>query len=390
MDQRIRFINDYLNYDLSLTDLCELYHISRKTGYKWIQRHQEEGMLGMEDRSRRPNGCPHQTADLIVEALIDARIHHPFWGAKKLLKILGKKHPDWKWPARSTVCDILARYGLVQESRRRRRPGHPGKPSTIANGPNELWCADFKGEFKMRDGEYCFPLTTSDTYSRYLLGCQALRSTACLSAKAVFTRLFQEYGLPQRIRTDNGVPFATIALGRLSSLSAWWIRLGILPELIEPGKPQQNGKHERMHRTLKDHCVRPPSSNRRAQQERFDQFRREYNEDRPHESLGQEPPASLYRSSPRPMPKKLPPLEYPDHFEKRLVSENGSFRWKSRAVPISQACEHEYVGLEEIDNGVWNVYFGPLRLGQLMEEHMKVIDEFSKMKRHTVLPMCPD
>jgi len=249
------------------------------------------------------------------------------------------------------------------------------------DAPNQVWAADFKGHFKTGDGIYCYPLTVTDGCSRYLLACHGLLTTACAEAKPIFTRVFREFGLPERIRTDNGVPFATNTLARLSTLSAWWVRLGILPELIEPGKPQQNGRHERMHRTLKAETTRPAAATCRAQQRRFDRFRHEFNNERPHEALGQRTPASLYTASPRPYPSKLLALEYPAHFERRYVSANGCLRWNHHFVNVSQTCIGEYVGLEEIDNGVWNVYFGPLKLGRLLEEHMRIEDQFGRLKR---------
>ncbi len=257
MDQRTQFIADLLRESLRVTELCELYGVSRKTGYKWIERYLRAGPAGLEERSRRPRSSPHATPEAIVAVILEARRRHPSWGAKKLLAILAKRHPRWDFPGRSTVCDILSRHGLVPKRRHRRRIGHPGKPTGKILAPNDCWSADFKGQFKTGDGSYCYPLTVADGFSRYLLGCQALPSTAVAEAKPIFTRLFKEYGLPKRIRTDNGVPFATNTLARLSSLSAWWVRLGVLPELIEPGKPQQNGRHERMHRTLKAEATRP-------------------------------------------------------------------------------------------------------------------------------------
>lgn len=258
MDQRTQFIADYLRGTLSVTELCALYGISRKTGYKFIERYLRQGPAGLEERSRRPHESPNQTAEEIVAAILEARRRHPSWGGKKLLALIHKRHRGWELPHRSTVCDILSRYGMVPKRRNRRRIGHPGKPTSLVLAPNDLWSADFKGQFKTGNGRYCFPLTVADGFSRYLLGCQALNSTAVHEAKPVFTRLFKEYGLPRRIRTDNGVPFATNTLARLSRLSAWWVRLGVLPELIEPGRPQQNGRHERMHRTLKAEATRPP------------------------------------------------------------------------------------------------------------------------------------
>jgi putative transposase len=382
MDQKTQFIADYLRGLLTITELCALYGISRKTGYKFIERYLRSGPAGLEERSRRPHQSPNQTAPEIVTALLEARRRHPSWGAKKLLTLEHKRHPRWDLPGRSTVCDILSRHGLVAKPRARRRIGHPGAPHSTILAPNEVWCADFKGQFKTGDGRYCYPLTVTDGFSRYLLGCQGLDTTAVAQAKPVFNRLFHEFGLPRRIRTDNGVPFATNTLARLSSLSAWWVRLGVMPELIEPGKPQQNGRHERMHRTLKAETTRPPAASLRAQQRKFDHFRAEFNDERPHEALDQRTPASCYVRSSCEMPSKLPPLDYPDRFEVRLVSLNGGIRWNRNWVNVSVVCAGEYVGLEEIDDGIWNVYFGPLKLGRLLERHMRIEDAYGRLKRH--------
>ena len=381
MDQKTQFIADYLRERLSMTELCELYGISRKTGYKLIDRYLKFGPAGLAERSRKPDSHPNQTPEHVVHAIVEVRQRHPSWGAKKLLSILEKRHPKWSLPGRSTVCDILSRHGLVPKQRNRRHIGHPGKPSSVIAAPNDGWSADFKGHFKTADGRYCYPLTVADGFSRYLLGCQALSSTSVAGAKPVFLRLFKEFGLPKRIRTDNGVPFATNTLARLSQLSAWWVRLGVLPELIEPGKPQQNGRHERMHRTLKAETTRPAANSCRAQQRKFDRFREEFNCERPHEALDMQTPASCYQPSPREMPHKIPPLEYPDRFEVRYVSANGGIRWNKQWVNVSITCVGEYVGLEEIDDGVWNVYFGPLKLGKLLERHMRIEDEFGRLKR---------
>jgi len=256
--------------------------------------------------------------------------------------------------------------------------------------PNEIWTADFKGHFKTRDGRYCYPLTIADGFSRYLLGCKALLSTAHESAYTTFRRTFQEYGLPRIIRTDNGVPFATSAICRLSRLSAWWIRLGIYPELIEPGKPQQNGRHERMHKTLKAETTRPPAANLRGQQRAFNRFVQEFNDLRPHEALGQTTPSSCYHYSQRPMPDKLPQLEYPQHWEVRLVSRNGGIRWSCKWVNVSQVLGGEYVGLEEIDDGLWSVYYGPIRLGRFNERELKIEDALGRKERRKVSPRSLD
>jgi len=374
MDQRRQFVADYHRGLLSVRELGDRYGISRKTAYKWVDRYEQAGQPGLADRSRRPHGCPHETASAVVAAILEARRHHPRWGAKKLLRILTRKDPRTTWPARTTVCDLLKRHGLIAKARRQPRRSHPGRPLTPMTEPNGIWTADFKGHFKTRDGRYCYPLTLVDGFSRYLLACQGLRSTAITLARPIFRQAFEEYGVPRIIRSDNGVPFATTALGRLSRLSVWWIRLGITPELIEPAHPEQNGRHERMHRTLKAEATRPPSANLQAQQTRFNRFRVEYNDERPHEALGQDTPASIYRPSLRALPRTLAPLEYPGHFEVRLVSGNSGIRWKTHWVGVTQTLAGEYVGLEEVDDGVWDIYFGPVQLGRMNERTLRIDD----------------
>ena len=384
MDQKTQFTSEYLRDSLSFTELCQRYHISRKTGYKWINRYQALGPVGLLDRSRRRHSSPEQTPDSLRKAIIEARRRHPTWGAKKLLELLQRKDPQTSWPSGWTVCEILKREGIVRQKTRRRKVGHPGKPTSIVTAPNELWCVDFKGQFKTRDGRYCYPLTVTDSYSRYLLGCRGLLSAETRGAKEVFDRLFKKYGLPARIRSDNGTPFASTALGRLSHLSVWWIRLGIQRELIEPGHPQQNGRHERMHRTLKAEATRPAAANLVKQQRLFDGFRREYNQVRPHEGIGLETPASLYRVSRRLLPKELPELVYPAHFETRLVSKNSGIRWNSQWVAVSHTCAGLEVGLEEVDHGLWDVYLGPVKLGRLLEEKMRIEDHLGRLVRKNV------
>jgi len=389
MDQRVQFIADYQRDVFDLAELARRYGISRKTAYKWLDRYETGGPASLADRSRRPRQSPHAVAPTVVTALLDVRRHHPTWGAKKLLKIVATRHPTWVLPARSTVCNLLDRAGLITAQRRRQVPSHPGHALVPMTVPNGTWTADFKGQFKTRDSRYCYPLTIVDGCSRYLLACQGLLSTAIATAKPVFLRLFQEYGLPQIIRTDNVVPFATTALGRLSTLSVWWIRLGILPELIAPASPQQNGRHERMHRTLKAEATRPPSGNLQAQQTRFNRFRHEYNDERPHEALDQETPASCYVPSVRSLPSRLAPLEYPGHFERRLVSRNSGIRWNRHWVGVTHTLAGEYVGLEEVGDGVWDVYFGPLKLGRMDERILRITDHKGRTVRK-VLPMSPD
>jgi hypothetical protein len=250
------------------------------------------------------------------------------------------------------------------------------------DAPNDTWCVDYKGEFKTGDGIYCYPLTITDGCTRYILRCHGLSSTSHKGAKPVFRAAFKEYGLPKIIRSDNGIPFATTAIGRLSRLSIWWIRLGIYPELIEPGKPQQNGRHERMHKTLKQQTTRPPAATMRGQQRRFDRFCTEFNKERPHEALDQKTPASQYAASSREFPNKLAAIEYPAHFEKRLMSRNGGFRWASKRVPLSHLLEGQYIGLEEVGDGIWDVYYSHVRLGQMDERILKVEDALGRRMRN--------
>ena len=390
MDQKLLFIADCARELFPIADLCRRYGISRKTGYKWIDRFQEQGPEGLSERSRRPHHVARSTPPEIIEQIKEARGRHPNWGAKKLLAILARRHPEISWPPRSTVCDILKRHGLIPPQRRRRRIGHPGRPLTPMTKPNEIWTADFKGHFRTGNGLYCYPLTIKDGFSRYLLDVKAFLSPSHQLTKPVFERLFKEYGLPQIIRTDNGAPFASIAIGRLSQLSVWWIRLGIFPELIEPGHPEQNPRHERMHRTLKDDTTKPPSEDHHTQQKRFDRFRQLYNHERPHESLGQQTPASFYHPSERSFPNRLPKIEYPGHYEVRRVSRNGGIRWNSKWVCVSHVLAEEFVGFDEVDDGLWEVFYGPVRLGRFNERNSKIEDDQGRKYRKNVLPMSPD
>lgn len=379
MDQRRHFIADYLEAYFPFSELCRRYGISRPTGYKWVQRYSDAGVAGLIEQSRRPDSCPHATSSDLVEAILEARRKHPTWGAKKLLALLQRSQPHRPWPARTTVCDILKRHGLVPTRRTRRRPSSTRPPQTPLSEPNHVWTADFKGQFKTLDGRYCYPLTVVDGYSRFLLGCQALDAPQGRLSRPVFHRLFRTYGLPRIIRTDNGAPFASSqALGRLSQLSVWWIRLGILPERIQPGCPHQNGRHERLHGTLKREATIPPAGSRFAQQYRFTRFRHEYNQERPHEALQQQTPVEFYQASPRPFPRKLPPLHYPAHWEVRLVSGNGGIRWKTHRLAVTHALRQQPIGLEPIDDGVWEVWFGPLRLGRMDERQLTITDRSSK------------
>lgn len=365
MDQRVRFIGALESYQYTMTELCCAYGISRKTGYKWAQRWCLEGVKGLEDRSRAPQRRPLRTAGRCEEMLVAARRAHPTWGARKLLEWLRRKHPRLPWPAHSTGGEILKRYGLVEPRQRRRALPRPVRPVVEAEAANALWTADYNGEFRTGDRQLCYPLTVADRFSRYLLGCRARRSTSYVEARPAFERLFREFGLPRAILTDGGSPFASArSPRRLSRLSVWWVRLGIRPVVIEPGKPQQNGSHERMHRTLKQATARPPAPTLWRQQVCFDSFRREYNEERPHEGLDMKTPSELYRPSSRPFPSRLDEMSYPGHYEVRRVRCSGEIKWQGERRFLSEALAGELVGFEETDDGVWSLSLGPLLLGR--------------------------
>ena len=372
MDEKILFIADHLRETVSFSQLCERYGISRKTGYKWLERYRSVGIEGLEDRSSRPHTFASQIPYAIRQEIIALRRQgrDPL-GPKKIQTLLAQRFPDQPVPAKSTIYNVLKQEGMLEPRRRKRRVQPSANPPATATQPNELWSADFKGQFKMGNGRWCYPLTVMDHLSRYLLGCRGLKGTHFASTRAVFEGLFREYGLPERIRTDNGVPFATTATAGLSQLSVWWIRLGIMPERIAPGQPQQNGRHERMHRTLKRAVAHPPAANLSAQQVWLDQFRTDYNEQRPHEALGQRSPDSCYAPSSRPYPEQLPELEYPGYFHCQKVSANGIAYWTGRRVYIGYLLVGQTVGLEEINDGIWAVYFGPVRLGSFDERQTK-------------------
>jgi putative transposase len=366
MRERMLFVAEAQKGVFSVSELCESFGISRKTGYKWIERFEREGLEGLKDRPRIARECPHRTIAEIAQRVLEFRRRHPRWGPKKLLARLEQLDPSVAWPAPSTAGELLKRAGLIGPSRHARR-----KHSTFRSllpkpdHPNDLWTADFKGQFKTRDAIYCYPLTIADGASRFLLEIRALDSTDGLPVYRSFQRLFHEHGLPRAIRTDNGTPFAGIGLRRLSRLSVWWIRLGIHPQLIAPSHPEQNGAHERMHKTLKADTARPPQANRNAQQRRFDHFRQEYNHQRPHEALGQKTPASLYQPSPRPYPSRLAQTEYPGHFELRRVGSNGCILFQGQRLFLSSTLSGQIIGLEESDNDVFSLSFGSLLLARL-------------------------
>ena len=377
-EQRENFIRDYRLGYYPVSELARRFGVSRKTCYKWISRWEQQGAEGLEEQSRRPAGCPWKTAEKVSEELLRLKKDKPNRGPRKLLVMIGRKHPKWQLPSVSTAARILSHAGLVNSKGRGRR-AHPGCPKHQAGCPNDIWAADYKGQFLLKNGSYCYPLTVSDLYSRYLLGCQAHEAISLEKTREYFQWLFSEYGLPARIRTDNGVPFAAQGLARLSRLSVWFIRLGIYPELIEPGHPEQNGIHERMHRTLKAEATIPPASSIRGQQRKFDGFRKEFNDERPHEALGMKCPAEVYRSSLRKMPQRIKAYEYPGHYLVRRVSRAGTVRMHNRQFFLSSTLMEDYVGLEEIDEGIYDVFFRFYQIARYDLRRNKVKDILKKV-----------
>jgi transposase InsO family protein len=366
----------------SMSELCNEYGISRKTGYKWLGRYEEAGMRGLQDLKRAPHTFPHQTPEEVCAVVRAARKRHPHWGPRKLLHHLSERPPrelreilesGGRLPAASTAGDILKRAGLVEPRKRRPRPPHPGTEAIADVAPNDVWSADFKGEFRTRDHKWCYPLTISDASSRYLLACEGLTSVEHDGARDVFEQLFRHSGLPVAIRSDNGCPFCSQAIGGLSRLSVWWMKLGIVHQRITPGKPQQNGRHERMHRTLKSETARPPAADLRRQQERFVAFRQEYNELRPHEAIAMQTPASLWAPSSRTMPDRTPEPEYPGHMEVRTVSKSGEIKFLGYFPFVSMVLAHERIALEEVDDGIWSLFFCNTLLGRIDQRKMRLI-----------------
>jgi putative transposase len=370
MEQRLEFIREYETELFTMSELAAQYGISRKTGYKWLERYDADGVDGLRDHSRRPHQSPQATAPDLVERLMAVRRRHPRWGAKKLLAVAARRDPRAPWPSRSTVCTWLKQRGLVTPHRRRAPSPHaPAAALARPTRANEVWTTDFKGEFRTGDGVYCYPLTLRDGFSRFVLRCDGLLGRTAARTQRRFARAFAEYGLPDRIRSDNGGPFASPGLGGLSSLSVWGIRLGILPERIAPGHPEQNGSHEQFHRVLKAETARPPAPNCTAQQQRFRRFVREYNEERPHEALADQPPAMSYAPSRRPLPTRVPRVEYPGHMEVRLVSGNGCVSWKSAPLFVATPLAGEHVAFEEVDDGFWTLHFATVALARYDERH---------------------
>jgi len=362
MDDRLRFVARLLEGE-AMSHVCREFGISRKTGYKIYERYKEHGLHALTDRSRRPVRYANQLPGQVEAAIVNLKQEKPHWGARKIRELLVRRlSGDVRVPAKSTIHAVLDRHGLVKRAGPKRRRAS-GTPLSLGQAPNDLWCADYKGEFKLGNGSYCYPLTVTDQASRYLLLCEALQSTREDLAFTAFQRLFDERGLPLGIRSDNGVPFASAnALFNLSKLAVWWLRLGIQIERIKPGHPQQNGRHERMHLTLKKEATRPPGMNSLQQQARFDDFLEEFNTERPHEALEMKCPAEVYTPSPRPY-RGLPELAYPFHDREILVTACGRICLHRKKINLSTVFAGQTVGIKEVDDAVWLVSFMHYDLG---------------------------
>ncbi len=376
MEERLRFVARLLEGE-AMSDVCRQFGVSRKTGYKLLNRYREEGPLALCDRSRRPVRYANQLPEQVERLIVQAKKDKPHWGARKIRELLVRRlGGDVRIPATSTIHAVMDRHGLVKRRGRRRRNRAEGTALSPGLHPNDLWCADFKGEFKMGNRQYCYPLTVTDHASRRIMACEALESTRELPVIAAFERLFGERGLPDAIRSDNGLPFASPnGLYNLSKLSVWWLRLGIAIERIKPGNPQQNGRHERMHLTLKQETARPPAPNIIAQQEKFDAFCDEFNTERPHEALAMRCPDEIYTPSPRPY-TGLPELDYPFHDKDILVTACGRICMHRKKINLSTVLAGQRLGIKEVDDGIWLVSFMTYDLGyiDLEQRTLQTID----------------
>jgi putative transposase len=387
VDERLRFIARLLDGE-TMTSLCTEFGISRKTGYKIYDRYKDCGLQGLTDRSRRPRRHANQLPVPIEQLIVRLKKKYPSWGAPKIREKLRPQCAPLRCPAISTVHAALHRHGLVRP-RGRRRPRLTGTPLSRTTEPNALWCADYKGEFMLADRRYCYPLTITDFASRYLISCEALETTKEVYAVAVFERVFREFGLPAAMRTDNGLPFASAqALYGLSKLSVWWLRLGIRLERIAPGHPEQNGRHERMHLTLKTEAIHPAAANVLQQQSRFDDFLEQYNHARPHQALDMKVPADLYVPSPR-VYRGLEELDYPFHDWSVTVTHCGRICFKTRKINLSHVFAGQKVGVKQVDDRIWLVSFMQYDLGYFDDETGR-LEPINNPFGPTVLPMPPE
>jgi transposase InsO family protein len=385
LEQQVQFIKEWQKGEKDFVALCREYNVTPKTGYKRVHRFERYGWEGLGDRSRAPHHHPNQVSVDVARLLLEAKQAHRTWGPRKLVPWLRERHPETSWPAPSTCGGILQRAGMVHPRRRKRRTPPWSEPFAHAAHPNDLWCMDFKGWFRTGDGQRCDPLTLLDAASRFLLACEVLDRPRGPQVKRVLERAFCAHGLPLAIRTDNGPPFASVGLGGLTPLAVWLIKLGITPERIRPGHPEENGELERLHRTLKAETASPPAQTHRAQQRTFDTFRTEYNTERPHEALGYRTPGHCYVPSFRAYPSKVPELDYEEGVAVRRVRTNGEIKWQGSLLYLSEALRGERVGLAAKDDRYWIIRLGPVQIGVYDAHTRNVLHVPAK-----VLPMCLD
>ena len=375
MDQKVHFILLWRANIYSFTDLCKEFGISRGTGYRYVHKYQEGGMVSLEPQSRAPHNRPNKTPEEIENKILEYRKKHSRWGAKKIQNLLEKDGIYANVPARSTISLILKRNGMIPERKKRRRI-EPRKPIFDPNECNEIWSADYKGQFKMGNGKYCYPVTICDTYSRYILSIKGLHRANLEQSKPVFEAVFNEYGLPEQLHTDNGSPFANVkALNRLTKFAVWLMELGVQPVYSDPASPQQNGRHERMHRELKAECCKKPGSNLRGQQMMFNRFTKEYNNERPHEALGMVTPSQVYKKSNRLYPEKIEEWDYPGEYLVKYVCRNGAIRvGHDKWLFVGTALNEKRVGLEQLEEDIYRLFFRDFFLGYVDGRELRVYD----------------
>ncbi len=374
MNEKVKFISSYLdNNYYSFQELCQRFNISTKTGYKYVNRYEELGVEGLKERSRAPINPGNQMADWVSSCILDVKHQYPFWGGKKILNWLKQERKEVNWPAKSTIDELLKRKGLVRPAKRKRRVSPYKEPFVLCENPNDTWSIDYKGQFILGNKETCYPLAITDNFRRYLFAVEGMRRISGLSTQQILTNLFIEFGMPQAIRSDNGSPFASHGLAGLSSLSVWLLKLGITPERIRKGHPEENGRHERMHLTLKKETAMPPKKTQREQQKCFDRFKQMFNEERPHEGINFQRPTWLYRSSERQFPQKLRAIEYGAGFqETRKIRTNGTMKWKGKEIFVSETLIGERVGMKPFSEDEWLVHFTSMPIGLFSEKTLKV------------------
>ncbi len=373
MELKIQLVNDWNNGYSSITDLSQRYGVSRPTIYKWLGRYEQFGIEGLREQSRAPGECPHRTSQDILDLVIQEKLKNRKRGPRKIRAQLKRKHPERTFPAVSTVAYWLKKEGLVESRKKRWRVPPYTQPFSECNAPNDVWSIDYKGQFHMQNGKVCYPLTISDNFSRFILGCQALEGPRYDPTRRCLESIFREHGLPMAIRSDNGTPFAGRCIGGLSRLMIWWILLGIIPERIGKGCPHENGRHERMHRTLKSDALDPVAENLKEQQNAFDLYRHDYNNYRPHEALDDRTPGDYYKKSDRPYVEHPHPPEYSPDCLVRTVHHGGEIRFMSRSFYLTELLTGQSVGLKEIADGLWQLQFSFYALGSIDLRKNKII-----------------